>query len=311
MLISHTEITARKILALLLANKRQATLKINNCHSNFCLQCQRPHLEQVSFAIKTQQPLTFILPAFPAKSSNRQKTISAKPDLGEIMGLSNLNTLCGKINKLHPPGVTLLICSDGRVFNDLVLVSDEDVDLYQQGIKDIIKNRQLTHLDTFSLDEVYNDHDYVFMREQLMNEFGESLELLKRRLHHDDALLYQFNGIHRFVLEDQLSLKSYQSKNQTRKEAKEIAYDVIRRSNAWSRLLENYFPHGVRLSIHPQPCGSEKLGIQFLPATNRWATPWHNVLLKNHQGWQLVKRADAERIGATFHQDHYVLESCQ
>jgi L-tyrosine isonitrile synthase len=311
MLMSQAEITARKILALLLANKRHAKPKMNECHSNFCLSCHLPHLEQVMFAVKTQQPITLILPAFPAKSSNRQKTISAKPDLGEIMGLSNLNTLCGTINELHSPGVTLLICSDGRVFNDLVLVSDENVDLYQQGIKDIIKNRQLTHLNTFSLDEVYNTRDYVRMREQLMNEFGESLDALKRRLHHDEALLYQFNGIHRFVLEDQLFLKLNQSKNQTRKEAKEVAYDVIRRSNAWSRLLENYFPQGVRLSIHPQPCGSEKLGIQFLPATNRWATPWHNVLLKNHQGWQLVKRAEAERIGATFHQDHYVLENCQ
>jgi pyoverdine/dityrosine biosynthesis protein Dit1 len=70
-----------------------------------------------------------------------------------------------------------------------------------------------------------------------------------------------------------------------------------------------HFPKAIRLSIHPQPCGSEKLGIQFLPATNCWATPWHNVLLKNKHHWQLIKRIDAEQLGAKLAHDHYVLEA--
>ena len=42
-----------------------------------------------------------------------------------------------------------------------------------------------------------------------------------------------------------------------------------------------------------------KRAFNFFLATNRWSTPWHNVLLKNAQGWQLVKRQEAERTGST------------
>jgi pyoverdine/dityrosine biosynthesis protein Dit1 len=214
------------------------------------------------------------------------------------------------MQEIYPVGIKLIICSDGRVFNDLVLVSDLHVDVYQKGIQQIIEDYQLTHLSTFSLDEVYPCHNYLVMRELLMIEFGQTLDELKQHIASTPSARYQFNGIHRFIVEDQLALKPGQTKNKTRQDAKQIAYEVIRRSNAWSRLLANYFPQSVRLSIHPQPCGSEKIGIHFLPTSNRWSTPWHNVLLKNAEGWQLIKKQEAEQLGARLNHDHYVLEAC-
>lgn len=310
MLKSQTETTVRNILALLLANARHSEHAGNKHHGLSCQRCQAPHALKIDQAIRAQQPILMILPAFPAKSANRLKTISAKPDLAEVMALRNLNALCQSIHALHPFGVKLLICSDGRVFNDLVFVSDAEVSAYQQGIKCIIEQESLSYLSTWSLEDEYVEPDKAGMRTRLMTEYGESYERVQTRLQTDESFLYQFNGIHRFMTEDMLFLKPHQSRNQIRKDAKKVTYEVVRRSNAWSRLLATRFPQGLRLSIHPQPCGSDKLGIQFLAATNRWATPWHNVLLKNKQGWQLIKRAEAERLGATFQQDHYVLEAC-
>lgn len=300
-LIEHT---TNQLLHLLLSVKRSS----EDCAGATCTRHPQPR-QTISAAVAAEKPLTLILPAFPAKSANRQKTLSAMPDRGEIMGLSYLNQLCHDMTALYKPGVQLIICSDGRVFNDLVLVSDEDVNLYQQGIRDIICNNQLSHLSTFSLDEVFQVQDYSLMRELLLLQFGQSISELKADMLRDPALRYQFNGIHRFVFEDQLALRPGRSKNSVRQSAKEIAYEVMRRSNAWSRLLLREFPSTVRLSIHPQPCDSEKLGIHFLPTTNQWATPWHNVLLRNAQGWQLMKRAEAERLGGTLMHDHYVLEA--
>jgi len=297
------------IMALLLANARHSEQVSHKHHGLSCPSCQAPHKQKISRAIQTQQPLLLILPAFPAKSANRLKTISAEPDLAEVMALRNLNALCEKIHAHHPYGVKLLICSDGRVFNDLVFVSDEEVSRYQQGIMRIIADESLSYLSTWSLEDEYPGMDEASMRALLMQDCGESYERVQSRLHADESFLYQFNGIHRFMTEDMLFLKPDESKNKVRNDAKKITYEVIRRSNAWSRLLANRFPHGLRLSIHPQPCGSDKLGIQFLSASNRWATPWHNVLLKNQQGWQLMKRSEAERLGAVFQQDHYVLEA--
>ncbi|KTD21956.1 pyoverdine biosynthesis protein PvcA [Legionella lansingensis] len=302
---------AQKILALLFTNVRQAEsnrLFSTHVHGFPCSHCQQPHLKRLLNLIEKKEMITLILPAFPAKSANRQKTLSSDPDLGEIMSLNRLNELCRSINQLHQTGVKLIICSDGRVFNDLVLVSDEEVNRYQQGIKQIIAQQKLRFLAVFSLDDVYETQNYQLMRNQLMAAYGESLSSLKQRLILDNHALYQFNGIHRFVVEDQLALNEHLSKNQIRRLAKETAYEVVRRSNAWSRLLAEHFPAALRLSIHPQPCGSDKLGIQFLPAANRWATPWHNVLLKKGDSWELIKRKEAERLGAKLNHDHYVLE---
>lgn len=38
--------------------------------------------------------LQFVLPAFPAKSPNREKTVSARPDFGEYAAFVNLNRFC-------------------------------------------------------------------------------------------------------------------------------------------------------------------------------------------------------------------------
>lgn len=307
---NRIEKISQDLLAILMNHRRGCEKAGTACLGKTCLSCRWPHQSIIQQAVSTQRPLTMILPAFPAKSANRQKTLSEKPDRGEIMGLNNLNTLCQNMQALYEPGIRLIICSDGRVFNDLVLVSEEAVNVYQQGINKLIKQHEFNFLSTFSLDDIYPSLGYQTMRELLMLQYGQSLEALMASIKMDEHHRYQFNGIHRFILEDQLVLKPDKSKNQVRKEAKQTAYEVIQRSNAWSRLLTDYFPQSLRLSIHPQPCGSEKLGIQFLPAANRWATPWHNVLLKNAKGWELVKRQEAELLGAVLNNDHYVLEAC-
>ncbi|WP_131795656.1 isocyanide synthase family protein [Fluoribacter gormanii] len=310
MSINTVQKTTTALLDVLLNQRRISELAETKCTGILCSECIRHPQEKIQQAVREQRPLTLILPAFPAKSANRQKTLSEKPDRGEIIGLSNLNQICHTMQEIYPVGIKLIICSDGRVFNDLVLVSDLHVDVYQKGIQQIIEDYQLTHLSTFSLDELYPCHNYQIMRELLMIEFGQTLDELKQHIATDPSTRYQFNGIHRFITEDQFALKPQQTKSKTRQEAKRIAYEVMRRSNAWSRLLANYFPQSVRLSIHPQPCGSEKIGIHFLPTSNRWGTPWHNVLLKNADGWQLIKRREAEQLGARLNNDHYVLEAC-
>ncbi|MDR3502439.1 MAG: isocyanide synthase family protein [Legionella sp.] len=307
--MSAMEETTQQLLRLIMNQRRISEDTEKKCPGLECTRCSPHPRAKIQQAIRDEHTLTLILPAFPAKSANRQKTLSAKPDRGEIMGLTQLNQLCQNMHKIHQPGVKLIICSDGRVFNDLVLVNDADVDLYQQGIQKIISEHKLHHLTTFNLDEVYLGHNYQSMRELLMLEFGQSLTRLKQQILEEPHWRYQFNGIHRFIIEDQLVLKPEQSKNKVRQQAKETTYEVMRRSNAWSALLTKYFSQSIRLSIHPQPCGSEKMGIQFIPSSNRWSTPWHNVLLKDAQGWQLIKREEAVRLGATLDEDHYVLEA--
>src|SRR5690606_32250340 len=88
------------------------------------------------------------------------------------------------------------------------------------------------------------------------------------------------------------------SKNRLHKQSKEIAYQVIQRSRAWDNLLAHVFSQTLRLSIHPYPLTHHKFGIELVRAQDRWATPWHNVVLKIKDSYQLVKRIEALRQGA-------------
>lgn len=240
-----------------------------------------------------------ILPAFPAKSPNPQKTATHKPDFGEVVALTRLNTLCTCITDIYKSGAKITICSDGRVFSDVVQVCDGAVDVYGREIRAIINERGLEHLATFSLDDVYSAHDYDLMRQRLVWEFAESVDQIRQRVKSDPDDRALFNGIHRFMFEDQLALQPERSKSWAREHAKGLAYAVIQRSNAWSRLVEKRFPDTIRLSIHPQPDHSPKIGVRLVNSSDQWRTPWHSVLVSDGQKYWLAPRAQAEAHGAT------------
>jgi pyoverdine/dityrosine biosynthesis protein Dit1 len=104
-------------------------------------------------------------------------------------------------------------------------------------------------------------------------------------------------GITRFLFEDSIQPGQTKSRTVIQKESRAKAYEVIRRSNAWSELIAERFPKAVRLSIHPQTCGARKLGIRLI-GNESWMTPWHGVAVDTKEGFVLLKRSQAEELGA-------------
>ena len=286
---------AEKVMKLIQGYSR--TLE-NECNHHGFSNCFRFHLDKISSLIDNQLPITCVLPAFPAKSPNIDKTAGTLPDMGERLALRFLNNLCINIKSFYEPGAEVIICSDGRVFNDLIQVKDDDVDQYSNEIITIIEKDKLTNIRIFSLDDLYLNFNYVLMRETLVKEYGECMENIKLNILNDSYALALFNGIHRFIFEDNMNILLDLSKNKIRDISKIIAYQVIQRSNAWSNYLEIKFPDAVRLSIHPQSCGSKKLGIMLLACDNIWATPWHRIAVLQGEKHVLMKRVEAEKIGA-------------
>lgn len=261
-------------------------------------------VQKIETAVTQNRPLQMVLPAFPAKSPNPKKTVSHRPDYGEVLALERLNLLCKQIGEIYEPGARLTICSDGRVFSDVVQVMDELVNSYTSGLREIITAFNYTHLNLFGLEDLFATLDYENMRRRLMKEFGEDLEILRARIKLQDEAKNLFNGIHRFMYEDQLGLHPELSKTQLREKAKGLAYEVILRSNAWSRLVEREFPEALRLSIHPQPSSSPKIGIRMLPSNDAWRTPWHSVAVFDGQHFFLAPRAQVETAGGTLTYAH-------
>lgn len=256
------------------------------------------HLERVLDFVCRGEKIQMVLPAFPAKSSNPEKTLGARPDMAEYVALHFLNRLCHKVAQVYSPGAEIIICSDGRVFSDLVLVKDDDVTAYGKEIQSMIETFEFENLKTFNLEDVFTQHSFDEMRDELVEEYGESIEQIREDVRRDEKERLLFCGIHRFILEDQKVIGENISKNQLSKRSKKVAYEVIQRSHAWSGLVEKVFPQAVRLSIHPQDRSSRKLGVRLVQSSDQWRTPWHSVALFDGHNYQLVKRKTAIELGA-------------
>lgn len=255
-----------------------------------------PLFKRIATRMREEQELVFLLPAFPAKSPSPSKTLGQLPDLGEVLALQNLQRLCDRISKIYSPGAKIIICSDGRVFSDVVRVSDESITLYQEGIKDIIQEFKLHRLEIFALDDLYPGLGGNELRERLLKQFSrtrEEVRLLVRN-HEDHKKL--FNGLHKFLLEDESAINKFSSKNQMAKETKERTYELMRRSDAWSELINHYFKDQLRLSIHPYHPEHEKFGIKLVTSSSKWATPWHNVTVKIKDKFELMHLQDALKL---------------
>jgi pyoverdine/dityrosine biosynthesis protein Dit1 len=314
---------ARKIMLNVMRFRRIAGSK-KSCATSTCEACLKPHLRQVISAIDAQQPIVFVLPAFPGKSPNPAKVLGALPDMAEQISLAFLNNLCQQIQKIYSPGARVILCSDGRVFNDVVGIRDTDVTHYQRTLLLLIQKISLTSISMFNLDDVYSGLEFNQMRNQLMAQHGEPLELLKYAVRkgsktpcniENEEVNRQYCGITRFLVEDAIHPGQSHSRNAIQKECRERAYIVIQRSRAWSELIAKHFPHAVRLSIHPQTCGTAKLGICLMEAES-WMTPWHGVAMDVDGRFVLLKRAQAEGLGARLihcegRPSHYELDDKQ
>lgn len=262
-------------------------------YRHYCEQCHHPHLDKILKFIADNKPIHMVLPGFPAKSPNMNKVLGNLPDKGEQLALSFLNNICESIQSLYPPGAKITICSDGHVFADLVQVSDEQVDSYNKEIDNIIKQGKLKNLDMFGLWNIFGDAHNETKLQNFIAGYTLSSNEIKQLIKNTPRELSLFNGIEKFLLEDFLYLEPTKSKNAIRKRVHDLTYRVIQRSHGWSKVVEDHFPHAIRLSIHPQPCHYNKLGIYLVETRNNWLTPWHGVAVLKNGKFELMKKYDA------------------
>ncbi|WPU67023.1 L-tyrosine/L-tryptophan isonitrile synthase family protein [Peredibacter starrii] len=276
----------------------EAVSKLSSNELTFDQFLEVPLMQNMASQMATGRSLKFLLPAFPAKSPSPVKTSGALPDFGEVIALQALNEMCAKITANYKPGAQVVICSDGRVFSDVVNVSDKTIDAYSEGIQSIINEFNLTHLSTFSLEDLYPNLSGPELRNRLLWQFAKSIEEVRHQVIEDRHYQGLFNGMHKFMVEDRMGIPTVKSKNQINKETKSATYELMRRSDAWSALLNHYFKGALRLSIHPYPHTHEKFGVKLVSSSSKWATPWHNVTVKVKDKYELMHLAEAERLGA-------------
>lgn len=289
--------TARALLDHVLVYSRRSSVG-PRCPDKPCRRCADAHVDHVARLVAAERPIEFALPAFPTKSPNPAKVLGIHPDLAEELALRFLAELCRDIEKIYPPGAAVTICSDGRVFENLIKVSDEVITSYQQGIRELVNQIDPDRLRLFTLEEVWPGLSHDEMRAKIDRLYGEDLEALRATLKADDNGLAAYRGIVRFLLDDLWHDGYHGSRSALQRDCRARAYAVVARSRAWSALLNDRFPDAVRLSIHPQPCGSSKIGIMLAATDDVWLTPWHAVAVRQGDTVTLMKRAEARAAGA-------------
>ncbi|MGS4344466.1 L-tyrosine/L-tryptophan isonitrile synthase family protein [Myroides odoratus] len=282
----------------IIANNRKISALDHGCTGNFCAECFGIHETKINYFTSQNLPLHFILPAFPAKSPNPEKVLGPLPDLAEEIALMTLENMCKEISSIYSPGATLTICSDGRIFSELVGVTDEQITLYVKKIKELITKLNLQHINIVNLEDLTAGNSFDEQRQELFEKYAEPLEDLQHRMKVNPEFQHLFNGIHRFISEDRKAVAPDSTMSQIKKESKTIALQVIQHSNAWTRFLLYIYPNSIRLSIHPYNSHNDKIGIQLTKATNNWITPWHGVIVLDTDGYTLMKKSEAEQKGA-------------
>lgn len=256
-----------------------------------------PHqLHRIAAFVRAGAPVVLTLPGFPCKSPNPAKVLGHLPDMGERLALTFLDTLCGEIERIHPPGAEVVICSDGHVFGDIIGVPDEHIDDYSDELRAQITELGLRRLSVFDLRDVLGDISHDAKRGHVHERWAPAVEALRAEVRTDDQTLALYRGITRFLVADTADWNGTRSALQ--RECRRRAYRVIQRSRAWGALIAEHHPDAVRLSIHPQPVGAPKFGIRLLDIPDAWTTPWHSAALHRADGtWTLLPGHAARRSG--------------
>ncbi|HEY4145499.1 isocyanide synthase family protein [Pinirhizobacter sp.] len=314
----HSNISPRaiavKVLDELLPFRRRPDARDD---SAIVVEHQLPRLQK---AIECATPLTFVLPAFPAKSPNPRKVLGSLPDTAERIALTFLANLCERITRHYQPGARIILCADGHVFADTIRVPDTTVAEYQDELRKLVAAIAPLHIQIVNLHDLLPaDHasvDFEGARTKLMDRHGTGADNIRAELMADEIGRAHYRAITRFMFEDGLTPGYEGSRTALQADSKQRAIEVVRRSRAWGNLLDEVFPGALRLSIHPQAPDSPKFGIHLSDCADSWLTPWHGVAVDVGGQLRLMKREEAERAGARVeHVDgrpsHFVIEQTQ
>lgn len=273
-----------------------------------------------------------ILPAFPCKSSNLEKVGGVSPDMGEFMALHRLVQAAKDVAQFYPPGIKFWIVSDGHVFSDCIGVDDDVVDEYTehlhkqyQTIKETSDKEE--HVGFFGLKDIFysgkfgKQYDPKWNESLILPHFtGTKIQkdsetcrkIMMRGCDTDDGRLEEqvkipnhprlllYRGFAKFMEEDLKRLPYFanHSRKQFKKTASRVAFEMIKRNDAYSNLVDLIFPHHMRLSIHAHPNSGPKFGIKVISDEKcrmvkslennekpifedflHIPTPWHNTVV--------------------------------
>eukprot|EP01062_Namystynia_karyoxenos_P023083 TRINITY_DN18881_c0_g2_i1.p2 TRINITY_DN18881_c0_g2~~TRINITY_DN18881_c0_g2_i1.p2 ORF type:complete len:567 (+),score=185.69 TRINITY_DN18881_c0_g2_i1:81-1781(+) len=275
-------------------------------------------MQKVRNFVVQGKPVEMVLPAFPFKSRNHAlKTLGDLPDKGEELALMHLHNYCQAASQRYPPGVRIVVVSDGRVYNDLFHVPDAVVADYDRCVRQMMQDSDYIRWDDLSA--VGTDLGDSATRQRLLERYGVTHEAVDRRIRSDTNFAAIYCGFQVFVREDLFSCmdgvvgsdqdgvrhwpldgprEPTLSATKIKRMCKQVAREMMLRNEAYTGYIAERYPDAVRLSIHAHDNRGPKFSVNMLgDAAAEEArsflhipTPWHNVTVELDDGVFRVMR---------------------
>ncbi len=268
---------------------------------------------RIELFVNRREPIMFFMLGYPFKSTNhRDKTIGTLPDLGEEVSLKNFGKFNDMVRQVYEPGIQIHIASDGYVFNDILGEFDRTVREYEEINNDLAKGSPV-YIHNLTDFYVHSRGRLSDIREKLMTQWGMAEAVLQDKILNDPDTNILYRGM-AYFMEEELAVRPYNSRNQLHKQAKILTREMMRRNEAFGRMVADEFKYMIKLSMH-NSTNIKKLAFNLYPLnTIVHGSPWHTALLLRKNGtMETVKRKEAELAGHDLiwkdNRPYYFLES--
>ncbi len=261
-------------------------------------------LESRICSVKSNERIKFVLAWFPCKSkNNKTKVLWHLPDKWELLALRRLQHFTDLIKEAHNPWAEITIASDGRVFNDIVWVSDLHVDEYKSELVSLLwweSDIHILGLEDLIIWERSSDIRTTF-DQNFCPPIEEVQSMIINNIHTNILYCWLKKFLHEDIGWEFINMSNSKMENILKQKAK----DVIRRSIWFDRVIKSSFPDHIRLSIHPHTTSNWKFWFNLIWNQDvRW-TPRHNVTVQHWEEHFLMKKREAEELWYTLQSENW------
>lgn len=257
---------------------------------------------KVESYVQAGKPIEMMIAAFPFKSLSRKKCVSEHADMAEAVCIGHLSNILNEIKATYSPGGRLHIFSDGHIFSGIEgNPSDEMAILYANELRTIIaQNNPEGSINLVTLEDIYGD-DVIDSRNKILLEHAQTFKQIRDKVISDSVMANDFCGIKRFIYEELCGIDNYSELSNSKKQklSKDLAYQTIQASEAWTSFLRLRLPEAIRLSCHPQNYDSpNKIGVWLGKSKDNWLTPWMGVAVKlGDNDYTLMQNSQTQQLG--------------
>lgn len=253
-------------------------------------------IQKIEYLISKNEPIKFMLPAFPFKIANPLKSSRGDADLAEVASFCRFNEINLQIQRFYKPGAQFHIFHDGHLYYRHFLHSQEDADRYFNSLKRFARELGLEKVvilrDAFEELKKIENYPQIYQeaRKEMTNLWSKGkfsnekiqriIQSSKNNIRLSDVpyqVLYDVN----FSEDWDLSNEEKKLKNEINERAKKCAFEymTVQHSLEKADFFNKMVPNGVRLTVHPK---EGHIGI-FLVKKKTHLLPWMGVgVLKNN-----------------------------